>query len=102
SRDTGVARTSWAIARSNDCCVAKSSVRLARDTALRMRRSGALTFAIGAHSARVRMRRDNRFIRLPPPARLHSARLEIHAEQTRSRAIIHATSDQASTLSRGR
>jgi hypothetical protein len=41
------------------------------DTALRILRSGAFTLAMGAHSARVRRRRDKRFIPPPPPARLH-------------------------------
>ena len=56
SRETGVAWTSLASARSNDCCAAKSSVRFARDTAVRIRRSGAFTVAMGAHSASARRR----------------------------------------------
>ena len=47
------------------------SVRFARDTAVRIRRSGAFAFAIGAQSASVRRPRDNRFIPPPPPARLY-------------------------------
>ena len=71
SVDTGVACTNLATARSNDCCAAKSSVRFARDTAVRIRRSGAFAFAIGAQSASVRRPRDNRFIPRPPPAQLY-------------------------------
>jgi len=46
-------------------------VRFARDMAVRIRRSGAFTLAMGAHSASVRIRRGKGFIPPPPPARLH-------------------------------
>ena len=50
---------------------AHADIQQARATALCIRRSGAFTLEIGAHSAKVRRRRDIRFILPPPPARLH-------------------------------